>query len=72
LKTKSSESIKYQVGWLAALFGSNTDYQSLSLADDGVILSGHGDGSKKIPCLAIGAGIAIEQGYFWTTSSLAR
>jgi len=58
LNTISKEPLKYQVGWLAALFASNTDYQSISLADDRVILSSNEDGSKKISYLAIGAGIA--------------
>jgi len=65
LRTKSKEPLKYQVGWLAALFASNTDYQSISLADDSVILSGHEDGLNKVPYLAIGVGVAIEQGFFW-------
>jgi len=70
LKTKSSESIKYQVGWLATLFASNTDYQSISLANDSVILSGHKDGLNKVPYLAIGAGVAIEQGVFWNVLAI--
>jgi len=65
LNPKSKEPLKYQVGWLAALFASNTDYQSISLAKDGVILSEDEDGLSKIPYLAIGAGVAIEQGAFW-------
>ena len=65
MATKSKEPLKYQVGWLAALFASNTDYQSISLADDRVILSGHEDGLNKVPYLAIGVGVAIEQGFFW-------
>lgn len=65
LATKSKEPLKYQVGCLAALFASNTDYQSFSLTDDGVTLSGHEEGLDNIPYLAIGVGIAIEQGYFW-------
>jgi len=65
LATKSKDCLKYQVGWLTALFASNTDYQSISLANDGVILSGHKEGLNKLPYLAVGAGAAIEQGFFW-------
>ncbi|NOR69902.1 MAG: AAA family ATPase [Methylomarinum sp.] len=65
LKTKSKEPLKYQVGWLAALFAPNTNYQSILLADDRVVLSGHKDGLNKVPYLAIGVGVAIEQGAFW-------
>jgi len=70
LDTKSKEPLKYQVGWLVALFSSNTDYQSISLANDSVILSGHEDGLNKIPYLAIGTGIAIEQGVFWNALAI--
>lgn len=62
---KSKEPLKYQVGWLAALLTSNTNYQSISLANDGVILSGLEEGFNKIPYLTIGTGVAIEQGVFW-------
>ncbi|NOR71449.1 MAG: AAA family ATPase, partial [Methylomarinum sp.] len=65
MNTKSKEPLKYQVGWLAALFAPQTDYHSFSLTDDGIILSGHKDGLNKVPYLAIGVGVAIEQGFFW-------
>jgi len=70
LATKSKDPLKYQVGWLAALFAPNTDYQSISLANDGVIISRHKEGLNKLPYLAVGAGVAIEQGVFWNVLAI--
>jgi len=58
---KSIKPISYRVGWLASLFAS--DYQSLSLADDGIVLAGRE--SVRIPYLAISLGTTVEQGLFW-------
>jgi DNA helicase-4 len=43
------------------LFAS--DYQSLSLADDGIVLAGRE--SIRIPYLEISLGTTVEQGFFW-------
>lgn len=58
---KTIKPLSYRVGWLASLFAS--DYQSLSLADDGIVLAGRE--SAQIPYLAISLGTTVEQGFFW-------
>ncbi|MDI1279752.1 MAG: helicase IV, partial [Methylobacter sp.] len=40
-----------------------SDYQSLSLADDGIVLAGRE--SIRIPYLEISLGTTVEQGFFW-------
>jgi DNA helicase-4 len=45
------------------LFVSN--YQSLSLADDGIVLTGSKSAQNRISYLAISPDITVEQGYFW-------
>jgi DNA helicase-4 len=65
LKTKSTEPLSYRIGWLAALFAAHSDYESFSLADDGILLANVKSAQNRIPYLAIGSGITIERGYFW-------
>ncbi|WP_160171879.1 hypothetical protein [Methylobacter tundripaludum] len=65
MRTKSIEPLGYRVSWLASLFAFNSDYESFSLADDGILLAGGESAQTKISYLAIGPGIAIERGYFW-------
>ena len=60
LKTKSSEPINYQVGWLAAIFAPQTDYHAFSLTHDGVILSGHKGGLNKVSYFVILASVIID------------
>ncbi|HEY8219343.1 MAG TPA: UvrD-helicase domain-containing protein [Methylobacter sp.] len=62
MKTKPIKLV-YQVSWLASLFAS--DYGSLSLADDGIVLAGRELAQNRIPYLAINPDITVEQGYFW-------
>ena len=64
MKTNSTELLSYRIGWLAALFASYSDYESFSLAEDGILLAGGESAENKIPYLAIGSGIVIERGYF--------
>lgn len=45
------------------MFASN--YQSLSLADDGIVLTDSESVQNSISYLAISSGITVEQGYFW-------
>jgi DNA helicase-4 len=63
LKTKSIKPVSYRVSWLASLFTSH--YQSLSLADDGIVLAGRESAQNNISYLAINPDITVEQGYFW-------
>lgn len=63
MRTKSIKPVSYSVSWLASLFASN--YQSLCLADDGIVLTDSGSAQSSISYLAISSGITVEQGYFW-------
>ncbi|WP_235187661.1 UvrD-helicase domain-containing protein [Methylobacter tundripaludum] len=58
---KTIKTLSYRVSWLASLFAS--DYQSLSLAEDGIVLAGRE--SVRIPYLEISFGTTVEQGFFW-------
>ncbi len=58
---KTIKSLTYRVSWLASWFAS--DYQSLSLADDGIVLAGRE--SAQISYLEISLGTTVEQGFFW-------
>lgn len=60
-----SEATNYRLGWLATLFASHNDYASISLDDDRIVLMDQDDKRSKVSHLAIGSGIAREQGYFW-------
>ncbi len=53
------------MSWLAALFTSKTDYKSLSLAADGIVLTGGESAPNKISYLTINPDITVAQGYFW-------
>ena len=64
MKSNSTELLSYRIGWLAALFASYSEYESFSLAEDGILLAGGESAENKIPYLAIGSGIVIERGYF--------
>jgi DNA helicase-4 len=64
LKNPSPESSSYRVGWLAALFASHSNYESLSYGKDGILLT-NGRDRKNVSYLAIGAGVVVEQGFFW-------
>lgn len=64
MKTKSTKPLSYRVGWFAALFASNSDYDSFSLVKDGIILSGGKTKVKTVSYMAISL-IAIESGYLW-------
>lgn len=63
MRTKSIKPVGYRVSWLASLFASN--YQSLSLADDGIVLAGRESAQNWISYLTISPDITVEQGYFW-------
>ena len=65
MRTKSIKSLGYRVSWLASLFASNSGYKSLSLAGDGLVLTGVESAQTKIPYLTISPDITVEQGYFW-------
>jgi hypothetical protein len=65
LKTKSIEPLGYRVSWLASLFASRSDYKSLSLANDGMVLTGGKSAHNRISYLAITPDITVKQGFFW-------
>lgn len=56
--------LNYRIGRLAALFAAHSDYDSFSLAKDGVLLN-RGKSQQRISYLSIGKGIALEPGFFW-------
>ena len=65
MKTTPKKSLGYRVSRLASLFAS--DYQSLSLADDDLVLTGGKSAQSKTPYLSISFGITVDQGHFWNT-----
>lgn len=65
MKSKSLNPISYRVSWLASLFASRSIYRTLSLVDDGVVLTGSKSAQNRISYLAISPDITVEQGYFW-------
>ncbi|MGZ8955624.1 MAG: UvrD-helicase domain-containing protein [Methylovulum sp.] len=65
MKTESIKPIEYRVSWLASLFASTSEYRSLSLTDDGIVLMGGKSAQNRISYLAISPDITIESGYFW-------
>ncbi|MDO9270177.1 MAG: UvrD-helicase domain-containing protein [Methylobacter sp.] len=65
MRTKSIKPLSYRVSWLASLFASSSDYDSLSLAGGGVLLTGGQSAQNRISYLDINPDITIEQGYFW-------
>jgi DNA helicase-4 len=64
LKSPSPESSSYRVGWLAALLASHSNYESLSYGKDGILLT-NGRDRMNVSYLTIGAGVMVEQGFFW-------
>lgn len=53
------------MSWLVALFAAKTTYKSISLAADGLVLTGGKSAHNKVPYLTINSEITVEQGYFW-------
>ena len=65
MRAKSIKPLGYRVSWLASLFASNSGYQSLSLAGDGLVLAGGESAQTWVSYLTINLDITVEQGYFW-------
>ncbi len=64
MNTSLKTSFLYRISRLAALFASHADHDSLSLAEDGIILH-KGKTTVRIAHLTIGSRIVLEPGYFW-------
>ncbi|MDD5411586.1 MAG: UvrD-helicase domain-containing protein [Methylobacter sp.] len=65
MRTRSIKPVSYRLSWLASLFASISDYKSLSLADDGILLTGGESGHNRISYLAVNPDIMVKQGFFW-------
>jgi DNA helicase IV len=64
LRTTSIKPLGYCVSWLASLFAFKSDYESLTLTNSGILLSGKSRQNKS-SYLDIRLEITIESGYFW-------
>ena len=64
MRTTSINSLSYRVSGLASLFASKSDYESLTLTNNGILLSGKSVQNKH-SYLNIRLDITVTRGYFW-------